>query len=358
MSASVVVTRHRLSEPGAVITAVAVTENADVWAVVTDPDGSAVYRCRRPGGSTGLAALHTTMVHRSDSILTAVSNATTDSIWVADPGGNRVVRIDHTGVCQTVRSTHQDGRPIDVVGLHDGTAWFTEPDLNSISRIDLMGRVSSFEPGPAGSSPTRIVAVGDSLWVVGPGIAGAWFIRGGDSAPVLHPVDGAADRGAVIASDGAGAVWIAFAAADGHLSDRAQGAGGTPTGWIACLDRRGGTVVSELPQGLGVPLAIAGRPDGGSVVAGTNGVVSVAVAVAAKVEAGTASNRADLVIDPVAEEPVAGEPELVIVPIELVTDTRSIPVGNGAAGPEFTAVAIGADNTRWIADSAGELIEL
>lgn len=361
MSAPVPTIRHRLSQPGSVIPAVTVTSSGEIWAIVTDEDGSSVVRCHRPAGATALAALQTAVVYRSDSILTALAPATADSVWAASPGDGAVVRIDHRGARQTVASSNQGGRPIDVVGLDDGTAWFTEPDLDAISRIDLMGRVSSFRPGQAGSAPTRITAVGDSLWVVGSGIDGVWFIRGGDSAPVTHRIEGAAHRDTLVAADGTGAVWVAVPALsarstpdaerpDAELPD-ANSIDASGQARIVRLGRGGITHETTLPAALGTVLAIAGASDGGCAVAGSAGA---------------------WMVEPPANDPQGeSSPSLVVSPLPVSPLPVSPPNGEtspaaasaGAPvlddqGPRFTAVASAGGSVSWIAGAAGELVEL
>lgn len=351
MSAPVPTIRHRLSQPGSVIPAVTVTSSGEIWAILTDEDGSSVVRCHRPAGATALAALQTAVVYRSDSILTALAPATADSVWAASPGDGAVVRIDHRGARQTVASSNQGGRPIDVVGLDDGTAWFTEPDLDAISRIDLMGRVSSFRPGQAGSAPTRITAVGDSLWVVGSGIDGVWFIRGGDSAPVTHRIEGAAHRETLVAADGTGAVWVAVPARSAGSTPDAErpdassiDAGGQAK--IVRLGRGGITHETTLPAALGTVLAIAGAPDCGCAVAGSAG----AWMVEPPANDPQGEPAPSLVVSPLPVSPPNGETSPAAASADApVLDDR---------GPRFTAVASAVGSVSWIAGAAGELVEL
>ena len=84
------------------------------------------------------------------------------NVWVADPGGDKVWRVDPMRNIP-VSTTHVGAAPIGVVSGH-GSVWVANAGDGTVSRIDpVTGRVIATIT--VGGSPTGLAVADDGVWV-------------------------------------------------------------------------------------------------------------------------------------------------------------------------------------------------
>lgn len=192
---------------------VAVTEDGAVWTTLVH--GSAVLRTDAAGGST-------TFSLGEGSRPSQAAAAGSDSVWVTDTAGDRLVLLGPGGELRSVAVPSVGSEPYGVVALDDGSAWFTGMANDTLGRIGILGGVAEFAAGTADGLVSMIAASGESLWFTANRANAVGYVRGGDSAPVLHPLPtpDAGPVGITVGDDGAAWFCEILAGAVGRI-DRA-----------------------------------------------------------------------------------------------------------------------------------------
>lgn len=204
---------------------VAVTEDGAVWATLVH--GSAVLRMGGiAGGSPVSPVSPSSPVSRfplgEGSQPSQVAAAGSDSVWVTDTTGDRLVLLGPSGELRSVAVPSVGSEPYGVVSLEDGSAWFTGMANDTLGRIGILGGVAEFAAGTDDGLVSMIAASGESLWFTANRAGVVGYVRGGDSAPVLHqlPTPDAGPVGITVADDGAAWFCEILAGAVGRI-DRA-----------------------------------------------------------------------------------------------------------------------------------------
>jgi virginiamycin B lyase len=151
-----------------------------------------------------------------------VAAAGSDSVWVTDTAGDRLVLLGPSGELRSVAVPSVGSQPYGVVSLDDGSAWFTGMANDTLGRIGILGGVAEFAAGTDDGLVSMIAASGESLWFTANRANAVGYVRGGDSAPVLHalPTPDAGPVGITVADDGAAWFCEILAGAVGRI-DRA-----------------------------------------------------------------------------------------------------------------------------------------
>jgi virginiamycin B lyase len=216
---------------------VAVTGDGAVWCTLVH--GSALLR-RDVSGTVSTLGLG------DGSQPSQAAAAGDDSVWVTDTAGDRLVLLGPAGELRSVPTPTPAAQPFGVVSLDDGSAWFTELANDSLGRIGILGGVTEFAAGTDDGLVSMIAASGESLWFTANQANAIGYVRGGDSAPVLHPLP-TADAGPVgIAVGDDGAAWFCEVLA----------------GAIGRIDRAGRITEFPLPVEGSKPHAIVAAPYG------------------------------------------------------------------------------------------------
>lgn len=192
---------------------VAVTEDGAVWTTLLH--GGAVLRRDAAGESS-------TFSLGEGSQPSQVAAAGSDSVWVTDTAGDRLVLLGPSGELRSVAVPSVGAEPYGVVSLDDGSAWFTGMANDTLGRIGILGGVAEFAAGTDDGLVSMIAASGESLWFTANRANAIGYVRGGDSAPVLHrlPTPDAGPVGITVADDGAAWFCEILAGAVGRI-DRA-----------------------------------------------------------------------------------------------------------------------------------------
>lgn len=228
-----------VGEPGDGIVDVAAPDDGAVWLTLTER--GRVMRREADGTMTVLDL-------GAGARPAGVAAATETGVWVVDRTGDRLLHLGFApravreiAVLGEIHVPTPGAFPLGVVGLPDGTAWFTEPFAGALGRIDILGRVEEF---PAGAGPAEIATSGDSLWFTLQGVPAIGHVRGGDAAVALTALpEGSAPFGVTVADDGT--VWAAL-----HGGDA-----------LARLDRHGELTLVPLPAGS-EPYGVVAAPSG------------------------------------------------------------------------------------------------
>jgi virginiamycin B lyase len=209
---------------------ITVTEDGAVWATLVH--GEAVLRVGAGGSpssgslSSGSQASQASPVSRfslgEGSQPSQAAAAGSDSVWVTDTAGDRLVLLGPSGELRSVAVPSVGSQPYGVVSLDDGSAWFTGMANDTLGRIGILGGVAEFAAGTDDGLVSMIAASGESLWFTANRANAVGYVRGGDSAPVLHalPTPDAGPVGITVADDGAAWFCEILAGAVGRI-DRA-----------------------------------------------------------------------------------------------------------------------------------------
>lgn len=219
--------------------------DGEPWAVVGGADGTVRVLSRGEGGATltsiggGLAPV----ALPSDAAPDALVAGTDRAIWMTDPAGSRVLRVDEDG---ELTSFPTDAPPSSSATWLAGRFWFAEPTLDRITGIDADGSVVHHSV-PPGRAPAVVAAGPDgSVWFASSTEARIGSVSTSGTVNELDLDDG--DERVVAMTTGPGpSLWMV-----------ATGPNGTR---LTRLDAQG-RVVGEPIVVARVPLAISLGPDG------------------------------------------------------------------------------------------------
>lgn len=179
--------------------------------------------------------------------LTRDPDPTRPAMWVADPSGNRIVRLRYDCTPLASFAVPTPGADLySIVTAPDGNLWFTERQTNKIGRLTPAGVFTEFRIPTADSAPKGLT--------VGPDGA-LWFTESATTANKIgritttgviteFPIPTASSEPEDIASGSDGRLWFTEKA----------------TGKVGRLDPATGKV-TEYPAGVR-PLRITAGPDG------------------------------------------------------------------------------------------------
>ncbi|PJJ55274.1 virginiamycin B lyase family protein [Compostimonas suwonensis] len=232
------IVEHIIADADAGPYAVAVTADGAVWCSLVS--GAALVRLAPDGGIRRIPL-------GEGSRPSLLAAGASDSVWVTDTTGNRIVLVGESGVLTSIAVPTEGAQPYGIVSLDDGTVWFTELASDALGRIDVLGRVTEFSAGTRDGVVSMIAAAGESLWFTANRANAIGMIRGGDSAVRLFEIP-TPDAGPVgITVGGDGAAWFVEILA----------------GQIGRVDRNGGFTEFPLPDRASKPHAICADPAGG-----------------------------------------------------------------------------------------------
>jgi len=171
------------------------------------------------------------------------------NMWFTESPGNKVARIQLTGVVTEFTIPTANANPQGIIGASDGNLWFTEYASSKIGRLTTSGTFIENGTLFGGDGPQLLVDRGDgNVWYTGltGDHIGYQGISSGVSGETTLPTAGAQPYGIATAPDN-----------NLYITQSASGADG-----IARINNLFGTVTSvALPSGTH-PLQIVRGPDG------------------------------------------------------------------------------------------------